>query len=113
MFLYNQTRKILIVSDLKIAESIIDKSLGLHRRGNLKSLLFKTRFGIHTYLLKKPIDVIILDNNNQVVKSKTVSPNSLFFYNPIYSKVLELPKDTIKNTHTKIGDIIQIRNSRV
>ena len=72
-------------------------------------MLFKTRFGVHTFFLKEPVDIIVLGNNSQVVKAKTVNPNSLFFYNPFHITVLELPKNTIKNAQTTIGDRIEIK----
>jgi len=99
-------------SNLKIAESPVDKLFGLLKKKNPRSLLFKTRFGIQTFFLKEPIDIIVLGNHNQVVKAKTVKPNSLFFYNPTSITVLELPKDTIKNTQTKIGDKIEFLESK-
>ena len=67
--------------------------------------MFKTRFGIHTFFIKEPIDVIVLDDNFKVVKLATVKPNNIFFWHPRFSKVLEFPQSTIKKTKTQIGDI--------
>lgn len=83
---------------------------GLLKKSNPRSLLFKTRFGIHTLGLKKAIDIIILDNNFRVVKlGISVKPNQFFFWNPKFSLVLELPEGTIKKTKTQIGDIVKIK----
>lgn len=109
MILYNQTKTTIIVSDLRIAKSWVDKSLGLLKKKGSRSILIKTRFGIHTFFLKEPIDIIVLNNSLQVVKAKTVKPNSLFFYNPLCVRVIELPKNTIDKTQTKIGDYIEIK----
>ena len=41
-------------------------------------LFFKTRFGIHTFGVITPIDVLILDKNYKVVKIKALLPLGLF-----------------------------------
>lgn len=110
MVLYSQSRKVVITNELKIAKSILDKFFGLLIKSNPSSLLFKTRFGIHTFFLKKPIDVLVLSSSNKVVKAKTVKPNSIFVYNPKYATVIELPQNTIKKTKTEIGDNLVLKN---
>ncbi len=109
MVLSNLTQKSLITEDLKEATSIVDKSLGLLKKSNPRSLLFKTRFGIHTLFLKEPIDVLILDKAGIVKKIATVNPNRIFIYHPIYSTVVELPKGTIKKSKTKVGDKLKLQ----
>lgn len=101
MILKNTTKGTILSKDLKEVKTIIDKSLGLLKKSNSKSLLFKTRFGIHTFGLKNPIDVLVLDPNFKVVKLKeNLKPNTLFFWNPKYNLVIELPAKTIKKTKT-------------
>ena len=70
MQLINETKKIVLVTDLKKAISFSDRLFGLRKKSNPRSLLFKTRFGIHTFLLKESIDVLILSQRYQVVKIK-------------------------------------------
>ncbi len=95
---------------LKEAKSFIDQTLGLLRKSNPRSLLLKTHFGIHTFGLKQSIDVIILNNNYVVVKvTKNLKPNSLFFWNPRYSIVLELPANLIDKSKTGIGDKLEYK----
>lgn len=106
MILINKTGGKILSKDLKQSVTIADKFLGLHKKTNPKSLIFKTRFGIHTFFLKEKIDVIILNGSNEVVKTKTVNTNSIFLYNPKYTTVIELPEGTIKSTRTKVGDIL-------
>ena len=97
MILKNLTTGKIICNDLKIAQSFIDRLFGLLIKSNPRNMLFKTRFGIHTFLLKEPIDVIVLDNNFKVVKIKeNLRPNRLFFWNPKYNRVIELSSNTIK-----------------
>ena len=110
MIIRNVTRKTIISSDLKEAKSFLDQFFGLLRQSNPRSLLFSTRFGIHTFGLRELIDVMVLDGGMKVIKMATVKPNSLFFWNPKYNKVLELPKGTIKKSKTKKWDTINIKN---
>ena len=93
---------------MKVASSATDKFLGLLKKRNPRSLLFYTRFGIHTLFMKNPIDVIVLDKDMAVEKATTVNPNSFLIYNPKYGCVLELPVGVIKKTNTKIGDKLTI-----
>lgn len=62
---------------------------------------FRTRWGIHTFGMHYPIDVVILDEerNVQVVKEQLL-PQRFFFWNPRYDLVIELPAGTIE--HKKI-----------
>ncbi len=104
MIVRNKTKNTILAKNLKVAKSPIDKFLGLLKKSNPESLLFNTRFGIHTLFLKKPLDIIILNSQDVVEKTATVFPNKFFLYNPKNYKVLELPQGTIKRTKTKIGD---------
>lgn len=105
MVLKNITRQKIIASDIKIAESFFDRLLGLINPENPRSIFYKTRFGIHTFFLKEEIDVIVLSSNFEVVKIKqSLTPFNLFFWNPIYNIVIELPKDSIKRSGTKLKD---------
>jgi hypothetical protein len=70
-------------------------------------MLLKTHFGIHTFGMKYPIDILILDQQNCVVARKeNLKPNTIFLWNPRYETVLELPAGTIKKTKTEIDDNI-------
>lgn len=72
-------------------------------------MIFKTRYGIHTFFMKYPIDILILDNKNRAVMLRErLLPNNIFLWNPIFSTVIELPAGTIQNSKTKKGDIIDI-----
>lgn len=107
MILKNLTAGTILTNDLKKVESFSDLALGLLKTSNPRALLFKTHFGIHTFFLKDEIDIIVLGQKNQVVKLKSgLKPNRLFFWNPKYSLSLELPKNTIKASRTKLNDIL-------
>ncbi len=100
----------MVIRDLKEAKSFTNRFLGLLRPSNPRSLLFRTRFGIHTFGLSVPIDVIVLDSKFRVVKlQSSLKPNQLFFWNPKYDTVIELPEGSIKKSDIKIGDKIELK----
>ena len=107
MTIKNLTTNKIISKDGKFAKSFLDRGLGLLIKSNPRTLVFKTRFGIYTFFLKQPIDVVILDKNLKVVKLKeNLKPNKLFFWNPKYFWINEFPKKTI-NSKIKIGNQIK------
>jgi uncharacterized membrane protein (UPF0127 family) len=107
MVLKNLTKNTVVSNDLKGASSFSDQVLGLLNPANPRSLLFRTRFGIHTFGLKDPIDVLILDSSWKVVKtSVSLKPNRVFLWNPLFPIVIELPENSITNSKTATGDIL-------
>jgi len=98
-----------VIIPVKEAKSLKEKIIGLI--GTKPYALFiKTHFGIHTFGLKSPIDVLILNNKNQVAyMKKNLKPKRIFIWNPLYEKVLELPKGTIDKKKIKINDLIEVR----
>jgi uncharacterized membrane protein (UPF0127 family) len=82
------------------------KIKGLLGENEAKTLVFETRFGIHTFFLKFPLDLVILDNKGIVRLAKTVKPNRIVCWNIRFKTVIELPFNTLHQTRTKIGDII-------
>lgn len=109
MKLVNLTKKTTLSYDLKEASSFIDRSLGLLRSSNPRSLLFRTRFGVHTFGLTEQVDIVVLDNNMRVAKLlKGLKPNRLFFWNPLFDTVIETTEGTIKRSKTEIGDSLKL-----
>lgn len=107
MQLVNKTRKTILAQNLIIPESLVEKSLGLLKYKKPQAMLLKTHFGIHTFGMQYPIDVVILDKNNKVVQIKTdLKPNNIFVWNIKYDCVIELPKGSVNITRTKIYDEI-------
>lgn len=104
LVLKNISKKTIISTDIKKASSIIDQLFGLLLKDN-QAMLFNTRFGIHTFGMKKKIDILVLDSDFRVIKIKeNFLPNRLFFWNPKYSLLFELPMGSIKNSNTQVGD---------
>ena len=93
-------------SELK---SFDQKSKGLIGAEKARAVFFKTHFGIHTFGVKFPIDIVILDKGNRVVQiKKGLKPNRIFFWNPKFEKVLELPVGEIEKKGIKKGEIINL-----
>lgn len=109
MKIRNATKKTILSTDAIEAKSLKAKSLGLITAKEPQTLLFKTRFGIHTFGMKFPIDVIVLDRNYKILAlRKNLKPNNIFVWNPKYDVVIELPEETIEKTKTERGDRIEI-----
>src|SRR5258708_2790684 len=107
----NQTKKTTIAEDIILPISLLDKSLGLLKYKTPVAMLFKTRFGIHTYSMKYPIDVLILNKQNRVVAlKKNLKPYRIFLWNFNYETVLELPAGTIEKTKTQLKDQLHFFN---
>jgi uncharacterized protein len=108
MRLMNKTRNCLLSDEVLEARNFAAKSLGMIRYDKPRSLLLRTRFGIHTFGMKYPIDVLVLDVKNAVVDSKQeLQPNRVFFWNVRYQTVIELPSKTLEKTGTQLGDVIE------
>ena len=92
-----------------MATSFWDRLLGLLNPNNPRTLIFRTRFGLHTFGLADPIDILVLDNHQRVAKvGIEVMPNRFFFYNPFHSVVIELPAGVLNSSGTGINDKIII-----
>jgi uncharacterized protein len=86
-----------------------EKTIGLIGKNKPQTLMIETRFGIHTFGLKFPIDVLVLNNRNIVASFKeNLKPNRIFLWNPIYSKIIELPAGMISEYSIKINMPIDI-----
>lgn len=104
--LKNKTKNTVIAKDFA-KKGFIGKSVGLMGKKTPETLLFKTRFGIHTFFLKFPIDLIVLDKNKKiVVLEQNIKPNSVFFWNIKYDTVIELPFKALEKSKTQKGDIL-------
>ena len=77
--------------------SFAEKSMGLMGKMEPENIYFETRWGIHTFFMNFPIDVLVLDKNFKVVSlSQNLKPGSIMMWNPKYYRVLELTSGTIQ-----------------
>lgn len=105
--LTNENTKISLDINIFFAKNFKGKSLGISFIEKPKSIFFKTHFGLHTFFVNFPLDIVILDKNGKVVKlKKNLQPNKIFLWNPLYGSVLELPAGTIDKLKMEIGHIL-------
>jgi uncharacterized protein len=100
-----------MMKTLKIKElkNFWDKAMGMLMLEKPEAIFFKTRWGIHTFGVKWPIDVAVLDQNERVVKMVWgLKPNRIWLWNPIYNSVVELPAGDLKRLKVKIGEVLSI-----
>jgi len=103
--MYNKKMKLTV----REAGNLREKVQGLIGKEKPYSLMLKTHFGIHTFGLKFPIDVLILNDKNKVASiKKNLKPNRIFFWNPKFETVIELPEGTINKKKIKINMPIDI-----
>ncbi len=87
-----------------------EKAQGLLFAKKAYAIVIETKFGIHTFGLLFPIDVLVLDKFNKVVKtSRNLKPNRIFLWNPRFSRVIELPEGDIRRYQIGLGDSITLR----
>ena len=107
MKVINQTKQTTFAKKIVIPTSLLDQSLGLLRYKTPVAIFLKTRFGIHTFAMRYPIDVLILDKLNRVVSMKqSMKPNNIFIWDIKHDTVLEFPSGLIKKTKTMLKDTI-------
>lgn len=98
--------------DVREAKSLKERVVGLIGKPEAHGILLRTRFGIHTFGLRYPIDVVVLNHKNEIVKVKnSLKPHKFFFWSPEYTKVLELPAGSIEKNGLKLGTVVKIDRS--
>ena len=106
MRLRNKTKNSIIHNKVQFAQSFKDRLLGLLNEKKDTMLIFETRFGIHTFGMQYPLTIIVLDKKNKVIQIKeNLKPNRLFFWNPLYAKIIESP---ISHLDIETGDILEL-----
>ena len=95
---------------VKLCSSIANRTIGQIGKTKPEPLMFFTRFGIHTFGMRFPLDIIVLDDNSVVVELKqSLEPNRVFFWPPKFNKVLELPEGYIRTKKIKIGSNLSLK----
>ena len=96
-----------ITLKVKKLDSLLAKMKGLMFESKMFPIYFETRFGIHTFFVKEPIDILLLGENNCVkILIQDIKPWRIVMWNPKYYRVLELPTGLIEkrgiNNNSKI-----------
>ncbi|MGA6983602.1 MAG: DUF192 domain-containing protein [Candidatus Sulfotelmatobacter sp.] len=112
---FNQTRQRYLATELAVAQTHWSRLRGLLGTAendfrNGRGLWIRPCRGVHTLAMSFPIDVIYLDREFTVVH---LEPNlQPWRFSPVRlqaASVLELPRNTVAQTETAMGDRIQIK----
>ncbi len=90
------------------AKGLWEKGIGLISKTPTPMLL-RTRWGIHTFGMKYPIDVVVLNKKMHVVAcKKALKPWQIYMWNPIYTTIIELPEHSLHTYQIAVGDKIDL-----
>lgn len=109
---YNQTRECFLSLNVKAADTVFSRLVGLIGRLKLRSdegIWVVPSRGIHTLGLFFPLDLVYLDEHSKVIHLVEYFPS--FRIGPLKTQaesVLELPTHTIYSSHTQPGDQLVI-----
>ncbi len=107
MKVINVSKNITLAEDAAVARTMLQNTEGLLNATAPRAMLLRTRWGIHTFEMRFPIDVVITDATSIVRKIRRgLPPNRFFFWNPKYRRVLELPEGAIEKSGTEVGDML-------
>lgn len=109
MKLVNLKNGLVVADNLFIAKTWKQKAQGLLGKGEASPIHFKTRWGIHTFGMKFPIDVLVCDDNFEVKKIfESVGSGRVIVWNPAWNNVFELKAGTVQVTGIILGDKLTI-----
>jgi hypothetical protein len=114
MVLVNATQKTIVSDRCHFANTVLKRMVGLLNRGRLdkgEGLLLDRCYGIHTFGMRFPIDVLFLDKDLHVMRAVKALPpyRTCAVKKSVY--VLEVPVGAIEASRTEEGDQIQISNA--
>jgi len=112
----NKTKNTILSPQFSELSSVFSKALGLMFHTKPKSLIFQFNkeqlIPLHMCFVFFPIDVVFLNSNKKVVEIKeNFKPWTYYSPKNKAKYVIELPKDTIKNSRIELNDLIQWEDS--
>ena len=111
---FNRTRESFLATELRITDSHWGRLVGLlgTSQENFfsgKGLWIVPCHGVHTFAMRFPIDLVYLDSEKTVIHiEEHVKPWRLAPFLIEAASVLELPSHIVWQTHTQVGDSIEI-----
>lgn len=113
---FNQTRQSFLSLNTIVADTALNRLRGMiGRRGSHSdfSVWVVPSKGVHTVGVFQSIDVIYLDKENRVLLSlENVRPFRITPFVQEAVSVLQLPRRTVLQSQTQVGDLISIWSSR-
>ncbi len=115
----NRTRQRYLATDLAVAQTHLSRLRGLIGMGEARfaqgqGLWLVPSHGIHTFGMRFPLDIVYLNHDKVVVYAQQdVKPWRLAPVRRNAASVLELPRHTIRDTGTLLGDEIDISTGKL
>ncbi|MFC1698247.1 DUF192 domain-containing protein [Nanoarchaeota archaeon] len=117
--LINKTKNKVLAKKIHNCKSILSKSIGcmfsLKSTLKNKALIFHFSkpqiISLHMFFVFYPIDVLFIKNNRIVEIKENFLPFTFYTPKNKADMVIELPKDMIKKTITKLNDTIAFNTS--
>jgi len=101
-----------LAGSLFVAATLFSRARGLLGRKGLppgEGLLIRPCKGVHTFLMKFPIDVVFLDKDNRVIAAvEHLRPHRITKVLLSAASVIELPAGTLHASGTAVGDLVLI-----
>lgn len=113
-YAFNSDTKTILASRLRVADTAWTRLIGLigtprERFQSGEGLLIVPSHGIHTFMMRFPIDVLYLSGDHRVQHiEENVRPWRITPLLTEAATVLELPPHTVFETGTSIGDHIEL-----
>ena len=115
MFAVNRTRGTFLGVDIKRADRLRARLLGLYRHRNLSlgdGIWLVPCNNIQTIGMKYSIDVVFLDAEHRVVRVFThVKPGRVIWWVPGARSAVEVPAGAVESSETRPGDRIEFAES--
>jgi hypothetical protein len=119
MRLINKTTGGVLANRVELVDTFWRRFRGLMLRRNFRrgqALLFKlsrpSRYGVHMFFVRFPIDLLYLNSNFSVIEMHlTLRPWRVHMPKVEASHVVELPAGTISRTDVRIGHKLALRKA--
>jgi len=114
---FNKTRQTFLATQMRVANTHWQRLRGLmtinpSRFLHGQALWIMPCHGVHTWLMRFPVDVVYLDRNHTVVHMEEgLRPWRFAAVRMEAESVIEFPPHTIFNSGTKVGDKFELRLS--
>jgi uncharacterized membrane protein (UPF0127 family) len=108
MIVRNDERETVLGEAIEVADTAVRRVKGLLGRECLEDgqgLLFKQCSSLHTLFMRFPIDILFIDKQGKVLKSRSDVRPFKFVASPWKAYyALELPSGAITRSNTRVGD---------
>ena len=110
MYVVNRTRATYLGIEIKRANSILTRMLGLYAHRQLQfgdGVWLVPCNAIQTIGMRFPIDLVFMDAGGRVVRvCENVQPGRVVWRVPEADSVLEVPAGVVQSSETQVGDTI-------